>query len=92
MTCEEELRDLEPSRQTLKQQQRYLSEIAIRFQKIITYALKAQYECHQFLKNHEDLRLATLIVNFNLTFSENLKRREHAVSLSEIKLSFNKSF
>jgi len=91
LTCEEELRDLEPSQQTSKQQRRYLLKIATRFQEITTYALKAQYERHQFLKNDKNLRLATLIVDFNAAFFENLEKREHAMNFSETKFSPSKN-
>jgi hypothetical protein len=90
LTCEEELRDLGPSRQTPEQQRRYLLGIATRFQEITTYALEAQYGRHQFLKDDKDLRLATLIVDFNAAFSEDLEKRGHAVNFSETKSSPSK--
>jgi len=46
LTCEEELRDLGPSRQTPEQQRRYLLGIATRFQEITIYTLEAQYGRH----------------------------------------------
>ena len=90
LTCEEELHDLGPSRQTPEQQRRYLLGIATRFQEITTYALEAQYGRHQFLKDDKDLRLATLIVDFNSAFSEDLEKRGHTVNFSEIKYATGK--
>ncbi len=90
LTCEEELRDLGPSRQTQEQQRRYLLGIATRFQEITTYALEAQYGRHQFLKDDKDLRLATLIVDFNSAFSEDLEKRGQVVNFSETKFSPSK--
>ncbi|KAL9629647.1 MAG: hypothetical protein Q9164_006788 [Protoblastenia rupestris] len=46
--CEEELRDLGPTRQTPEQQRRYLLGIASKFQEITTFAVEAQYGRHQF--------------------------------------------
>lgn len=40
----EELRDLEPTRQTPEQQRRYLLGIATRFQELTNFAVEAQYE------------------------------------------------
>jgi len=90
LTCEEELRDLGPSRQTQEQQRRYLLGIATRFQEITTYALEAQYGRHQFLKDDKDLRLATLIVDFNSAFSEDPEKRGQVVNFSETKFSPSK--
>ncbi|KAI9785813.1 MAG: hypothetical protein M1835_003243 [Candelina submexicana] len=82
-TCEEELRDLGPSRQTPEQQRKYLLGIATKFQEITTFAVEAQYGRHQFLKDDRNLRLATLIVDFNSAFSADMERRGHAVNFTE---------
>ncbi|KAI9706563.1 MAG: hypothetical protein M1836_003570 [Candelina mexicana] len=83
-TCEEELHDLGPSRQTPEQQRKYLLGIATKFQEITTFAVEAQYGRHQFLKDDRNLRLATLIVDFNSAFSTDMERRGHAVNFTEI--------
>ncbi|KAL8663077.1 MAG: hypothetical protein Q9168_008154 [Polycauliona sp. 1 TL-2023] len=89
--CEEELRDLGPTRQTPEQQRRYLSGIATKFQEITTFAVEAQYGRHQFLKENKTLRLATLIVHSNAAFSESLEQRGHAVNFCETTFSPSKS-
>lgn len=91
LACEEDLRDLGPSRETPEQQRRYLLGIATRFQEITTFAIEAQYGRHQFLKDDKNLRLATLFVDLNSTFSKDLERKEHAVDFDGIKLSPSKS-
>ena len=90
-TCEEELHDLGPTRQTPEQQRRYLLGIATRFQEITNFAVEAQYGRHQFLKDDKHLRLATRIVDLNSAFSEDLERRGHAVNFSEMNFPPSKS-
>ena len=83
--CEEELRDLGPTRQTPEQQRRYLLGIATKFQEITSFTMEAQYARHQFLKDEKALRLATLIVDLNSAFSDHLEERGHAVNFCETK-------
>ena len=83
LSCEEELRELGPSRETQGQQRRFLLGIATKFQEITTYALEAQYGRHQFLKDDENLRLATVIVDLNADFAEALQRTGHTVKFHE---------
>ncbi len=91
LACEEDLRDLGPSRETPEQQRRYLLGIATRFQEVTTFAIEAQYGRHQYLKDDKNLRLATLIVDLNSAFSEDLERKGHAVAFDGIKYSPSKS-
>ncbi len=75
----------------MEQQRRYLLGITTKSQGITTIGVEAQYGCHQFLKDDENLRLAMLIVDSNPAFSEDIERRGHAVDFSEIKCLPNKS-
>ena len=90
VVCEEELRDLGPPRQTPEQQRRYLLGIATKFQEIVTFAVEAQYGRQQLLQDSKNMRLATLIVDANSTFSEELERRGHTVSFRETKYPTSK--
>ena len=85
VVCEEELRDLGPTRQTPEQQRRYLLGIATKFQEIVTFAVEAQYGRQQILQDSKSMRLATLIVDANTTFSEELEKRGHTVNFCETK-------
>ena len=85
VVCEEELQDLGPTRQTLEQQRRYLLGIATKFQEIVTFAVEAQYGRQQLLRTSNNMRLATLIVDANTTFSEELEKRGHTMNFCETK-------
>ncbi|KAI9810024.1 MAG: hypothetical protein M1827_006722 [Pycnora praestabilis] len=90
-TCEEELHNLGPSRQTPEEQRRYLLRIATKFQEITTFAVEAQYGRHEFLRDDKNLRLATRIADINSAFSEDMERGGHAVNFSEIEFPRSKS-
>lgn len=85
VVCEEELRDLGPSRQTPEQQRRYLLAVATRFQDIVTFAVEAQYGRQQLFRDSKNMRLATLIVDANSTFSGELEKKGHTVKFCETK-------
>ena len=89
--CEEDLRSFGPSRETPEQQRRYILDIATMFQEITKRSLEAQYGSHQCLKDDKTLRLATLIVDFNSEFSEDVERRGHTLNFSKTKSTAGKT-
>ena len=91
VVCEEELRDLSPTRQTPEQQRRYLLGIVTKFQEITTFVVEAQYGRHQLLQDNRNMRLTTLIVDFNSAFSEDLEKRGYTVNFCESKFPSGKS-
>src|SRR2546421_6161851 len=71
--CEDELHNLGPSRESDDQQRRYLLDLAVKFQRIITRALEANYGTDEFFSD-EAMRLATRIVTMNDDFSEAMQK------------------
>ena len=78
-TCEKELRSLGSSRETPEQQRRYLLDIAMKFQETTTHALEARYARTNYLQD-VNMRIATLIVNLNTAFAEEVERKGHTVN------------
>jgi hypothetical protein len=88
--CEEELADLGPSRETTEQQRRYLLDIAVKFQVITSNALEARYGRNTHLNENKSLRLATILVDFNAAFSEDVEKRGHTVDFNTTMSSLEK--
>lgn len=85
--CEEELSSLGPSRETPEQQRRYLLDIAVKFQEVTSHALDAHYGRSIHLKEDKFLRLATIIVDFNTVFSEDVEKQGHTVEFNKTMIS-----
>ncbi|KAL9024699.1 MAG: hypothetical protein Q9180_007834 [Flavoplaca navasiana] len=66
------LKALGPCRETKDQQQKYLLDLATRFQVITTQALEANYGYDDIFDLRPSLRIATAIVNRYDTFSEDV--------------------
>ncbi|KAL9619537.1 MAG: hypothetical protein Q9204_008290, partial [Flavoplaca sp. TL-2023a] len=69
---ETRLKALGPCRETKDQQQKYLLDLATRFQVITTQALEANYGYDDIFDSRPSLRIATAIVNRYDTFSEDV--------------------
>lgn len=54
------------------------------------FAIETQYEQQQLFQESKNIRLATSIMNVNLTFSKDLKRRIYTMNLCEINYSSSK--
>jgi hypothetical protein len=82
--CEKELAGLGPSRETPDQQRRYLLDIAVKFQEVTSHALEAHYGRSTYLKENIYLRLATIIVDLNSAFSEDVEKRGHTIEFEKM--------
>lgn len=89
--CEEELSSLGPSRETPEQQRRYLLDIAVKFQEVTSHALEARYGRSPHLKQNKFLRLATILVDLNSVFSEDVEKRGHTVDFNTTMSSLEKA-
>jgi len=89
--CEEELSGLGPSRETTEQQRRYLLDIAVKFQVITSNALEARYGRNTHPNENKLLRLATILVDFNAAFSEDVEKRGHTVNFNTTMSSLEKA-
>jgi hypothetical protein len=89
--CEEELSGLGPSRETPEQQRRYLLDIAVKFREVTSHALEARYGRSTYLKENTFLRLATILVDLNSVFSEDVENRGHTVEFNTMMGSMEKA-
>lgn len=80
-TCRGKLAALGPDRTSPEQQQRYLQEIAIEYQKLTDYAVDAHYARNQVFEEIPALRLPTLIVDRNDKYAEAIARLGHTIEL-----------
>lgn len=60
------------SRQSYAEQNRYLTEIATRFQRVAEAAIKAEYSREKLLDETDHLRLATLAINRGECFADDM--------------------
>ncbi|KAL8902671.1 MAG: hypothetical protein Q9207_004473 [Kuettlingeria erythrocarpa] len=80
--CQGSLGKLGPSRETTEQQQKYLLDLASRFQRLTSWALEARYGSDDVFETRPALRLATDIVNRNAVFSDDVRQRGHTINFS----------
>jgi hypothetical protein len=78
-SCRKRLEALGADRQTTDQQRRYLLEMSREFQDITSFALDAYYSRHTIFSNNPELRLATLCVDRNDQFSDEVLRVGHSI-------------
>jgi Dynamin central region/Dynamin family len=78
-SCRKRLEALGADRQSTDQQRRYLLEMSSEFQDITNYALDAYYSRHVIFSNSPELRLATLCVDRNDKFSDEVLRVGHSI-------------
>ena len=77
-----QLNDLGPSRETKEQQQRYLLQLAARFQKVTSLALLAHYGGDPIFEENPVLKLTTMFQNRNDLFSRDLELRGHTIKFN----------
>lgn len=73
-----------PSRETREQQQKFLLELATRFQTITSLAIGANYGSDKIFEGSFDLRLATAIVNRNEQFAYDVSRWGHTINFDGV--------
>ena len=66
--CKTAFRSLNSKRKTLKEQRRYLFDVAIQFQRITTLALNVKYGSDDIFDQNSKLKLPTTIQNRSETF------------------------
>ncbi|KAK8924694.1 Interferon-induced GTP-binding protein Mx1 [Metarhizium anisopliae] len=75
--CNKSLEALGVSRQTEREQQQYLCEVAAQFQRTVRDALEANYWSQKALENQE-LRLITRIINITDEFNTEFTKSSHS--------------
>jgi len=75
--CKRQLNELGPSREGRDHQHRYLLDLAMRYQSLTSLALKAQYGGADIFDDSPSLKLATVVVNRNVVFSDDVERYGH---------------
>jgi hypothetical protein len=78
-SCRRRLEDLGVSRQSTEQQRRYLMEMSQKFQDITNFALDAYYSRDPVFNDNPEIRLATLCVDRNDKFSDDMLKFGHSV-------------
>ena len=78
-SCRKRLEALGADRQSTDQQRRYLLEMSREFQDITNFALDAYYSRHVIFSNSPELRLATLCVDRNDKFSDEVLKFGHSI-------------
>jgi hypothetical protein len=75
--CKRSLKSLGEERESPEQQSKYLLEIVSKFQRITENALYTNYGSQDAFDEEPDLRLATLVANHNVEFSEDFSSQGH---------------
>lgn len=78
-SCRKRLEALGADRQSTDQQRRYLLDMSREFQDITNFALDAYYSRHVIFSNSPELRLATLCVDRNDKFSDEVLKFGHSI-------------
>lgn len=81
--CRQHLDGLGPTRVNTNQQQKYLLELATRFQIVTSLALESHYGGDNIFIGSSSLKLATAVVRRNNLFSNNVWQYGHTMSFSE---------
>ena len=76
---------LGPSRATRDLQYKFLLDLATEYQRVTSHALKADYAEHNLFNVYPTLRLATIIVDRNAVFSDDVARIGHAMAFDKHK-------
>jgi hypothetical protein len=82
VACKESLKGLGADRETLAEQTKYLLAMATEFQRIASLALDAKYGGDDVFEKYPSLRLATMVVNRNETFSKAIEANGHTFCFS----------
>ncbi|KAL8917694.1 MAG: hypothetical protein Q9172_005722 [Xanthocarpia lactea] len=80
---EKALKAMGRSRESKERQQRYLLDIADRFQTMTTQALEAHYYSDDAFDSRPSLKLATIVVERNENFSDDIWRHGHTMKFSQ---------
>ncbi len=80
---EKALKAMGPSRESKERQQRYLLDIADRYQTMTTQALEAHYYSDGSFDSRPSLKLATIVVERNEFFSNDIWRHGHTMEFSQ---------
>ena len=80
--CKESLKSLGADRESLTEQTKYLLAMATEFQRIASLALDAKYGGDAVFDKHPSLRLATMVVKRNETFSKATQTNGHTFRFS----------
>lgn len=75
------------SRETREQQQKFVLELATRFQTITSLAIGANYGGDKIFEGSDDLRLATAIIRRNEQFATDLSRWGHTINFDVVQES-----
>lgn len=75
------------SRETREQQQKFVLELATRFQTITSLAIGASYGGDKIFEGSEDLKLATAIIRRNEQFATDLCRWGHTINFDVVRKS-----
>ena len=75
---------LGPPRQTEREQQQYLAQIAAKFQTIVRAALEANYSTHSVFDEHS-VRLITHVVSVMDRFNNRMRQKGHTYSFLKVK-------
>lgn len=82
VACKESLKGLGADRETQTEQTKYLLAMAMEFQRIVSLALDAKYGGDAVFDQNPSLKLATMVVNRNETFSEAVEANGHTFCFS----------
>lgn len=82
-TCRQSLDGLGPTRENMDQQQKYLLELATRFQAVTSLALRAHYGGDDLFVRSPVLKLATAVVRRNILFSDHVWKYGHTMAFSD---------
>ncbi|KAI9679444.1 MAG: hypothetical protein M1817_005466 [Caeruleum heppii] len=77
--CKDDLCRMGPSRETKEQQRKFLLDTSVNFQETVAAALDARYGRNEYLGNSDNLRLATKLVDLNMSFAENVANEGQTV-------------
>ncbi|KAL8908438.1 MAG: hypothetical protein Q9171_005457 [Xanthocarpia ochracea] len=80
---EKALKGMGPSRESKERQQRYLLDIADRYQTMTTQALEAHYYSDDAFDSRSSLKLATIVVERNEIFSNDIWRHGHTMKFTQ---------
>lgn len=82
LACKESLKGLGAERETPAEQTKYLLAMAMEFQRIASLALDAKYGGDAVFDQRPCLKLATMVVNRNETFSKAIEANGHTFRFS----------
>ena len=80
---QKDLEDLGSERETREQQVGYLLKVIRQFEEVLAQALGSYYSADDVFDEDEDLRLATVVVNRDITFAEDVARWGHEYSFGD---------